>query len=281
MALITRFAPSPTGYLHLGHAYSALCVQQAAMSEPGGTMLLRIEDIDQTRARPVFEDAIYEDLRWLGLDWQSPVRRQSDHFAEYEARLSALAATGLVYRCFLTRREVNEIAGAPHGDLPPRFTSGPLPQEEEEDRLAAGAAYSWRLSMSACQDRLGTEFSELFWSEVTANGVVSHKADPSVFGDVILGRKDIGTSYHLASVHDDILQGITHIVRGEDLRQSADLHVLLYRLFGASPPLYQHHRLINDDQGERLAKRNDAKALRTLRDDGATPADIRRLVGLD
>lgn len=285
-AFITRFAPSPTGYLHLGHAFSALTAWRAA-KDAGGQFLLRIEDIDRMRCKPEFEAAIYEDLAWLGLDWEAPVRRQSDHFGDYAAALGRLVAMGAVYRCFRTRKEViDEIAGAPHlsadGPQGPQFVGAPLPPEDEKARLAAGEPYAWRLSMSACRERLGAAFETLDFIEEGSGPKGERgriKARPDIFGDVIVARKDFGTSYHLASVHDDAHQGVTHVIRGEDLFHAAHLHRLLQALLGLPAPVYRHHRLITDETGKRFAKRDRATTVRALREAGASPAELRRRLG--
>jgi glutamyl-Q tRNA(Asp) synthetase len=283
MVFVTRFAPSPTGLLHLGHAYSALTAQGAAR-QAGGRFLLRIEDIDTGRCRPQYEAAIHEDLAWLGLDWERPVRRQSEHFAEYGAALAALRARGLVYRCFRTRREVlDEIARAPHlsahGPEGPQFTGAALAPAEENALLEQGAPYAWRLSMAAAREALGQEFSALAFTVEDEAGRREARATPEIFGDAVIARKDAGASYHLASVHDDALQGVTHVIRGEDLAAAAHLHRLLQALFGWPAPVYRHHRLITDETGRRLAKRDRAATLRALREAGETPAAVRARLG--
>lgn len=273
---VTRFAPSPTGRLHLGHAFSALTAFDAARAA-GGRFLLRIEDIDFGRARPEFEAAIYEDLAWLGLSWEAPVRRQSEHMADYESALAKLIERGLVYRCFRTRREVAEaIAAAPHGETGDIFTGEALPPAEEAARLAAGDAYAWRLSQKKARAVLGPAYFALTFQDET--GLV--RAEPARHGDVVLARKEFPASYHLASVCDDALQGVTHVIRGEDLRESAHLHVLLQKLLELPTPLYHHHRLVLDQDGKRLAKRDDAVSLKALREAGKTPADIRAMLKL-
>jgi len=277
MSFVTRFAPSPTGYLHLGHAFSALTAFDAARAA-GGRFLLRIEDIDQGRARAEFEAAIYEDLAWLGLTWEEPVRRQSEHMDEYAEVLRRLIAAELVYRDFCTRREIAEaIASAPHGESSEVFTGGPLPPEEEEARLAAGEAFAWRLSLKKARSALGPAYFALVFEDET--GPV--RAEPDRLGDAVLARKDFPTSYHLASVWDDALQGVTHVIRGEDLRESTHVHVLLQKLLGLAQPTYRHHRLILGPDGKRLAKRDQAATLRALRETGKTPADVRAMLGLD
>lgn len=286
MFFATRFAPSPTGHLHLGHAYSALTAFEAARAA-GGRFILRIEDIDAARCKPEFEAAIYEDLRWLGVVWDEPARRQSDHLGDYRAALEGLIARGLCYRCFKTRSEIlDEIARAPHlsphGPDGPAYIGAPLPAYEEQSMLAEGAPFAWRLSLAAAEAALGG-FGALSFLEEDIDGVDRRRvaARPGVFGDVVLGRKDSGASYHLASVHDDALAGVTHVIRGEDLAPAAHLHALLYALLGRPAPVYRHHRLITDETGRRLAKRDKAVTLRALRAAGGTPADVRRRVGLN
>jgi glutamyl-Q tRNA(Asp) synthetase len=277
MSFVTRFAPSPTGYLHLGHAFSALTAFDAARAA-GGRCILRIEDIDQGRARSEFEAAILEDLAWLGLEWEKPVRRQSEHMADYEAALQSLIERELVYRCFRTRREIAEaIASAPHGASGEVFVGGALPAEEEQAKLAAGESFAWRLALKKARAALGPAYFALVFEDETGRV----RAEPDKLGDVVLARKDFPTSYHLASVWDDALQGVTHVIRGEDLRESAHLHVLLQKLLGLPQPAYRHHKLILDAAGKRLAKRDEAATLRALRQSGKTPADIRAMLELD
>lgn len=284
---VTRFAPSPTGYLHLGHAFSAVTAWRAARAA-SGRFLLRIEDIDRTRCRPEFESAIYEDLAWLGLDWEAPVRRQSDHFGDYSSALDRLIAIGVVYRCFRTRKDVlDEIARAPHlsaeGPEGPQFIGAPLAADEEAARLKAGDAYAWRLSIAACRERLGAAFGELDFIEEGSgpNGERGRiKARPEIFGDVVIARKDAGTSYHLASVHDDALQGVTHVIRGSDLFHAAHLHRLLQTLLDLPAPVYRHHRLITDAAGKRFAKRDQSATIRAQREAGASPRDLLATLGL-
>jgi glutamyl-Q tRNA(Asp) synthetase len=285
MVVVTRFAPSPTGRLHLGHAFSALSAFAAAR-ESGGRFLLRIEDIDFTRCRPEFEDGIYEDLAWLGLEWETPVRRQSDHFADYESALGRLQALGVVYRCFLTRREIAEAsASAPHGPDEEGVYRGPvepMSADEEASRIAEGQSFAWRLSMRYSQDLLGEEFARLNFEEQGAGPNGEHglvRARPERVGDVILARKDAPVSYHLAAVDDDARQGVTLVVRGNDLFESTHVHVLLQRLLGYPHPVYRHHRLLVGPDGKRYAKRNQSVTLKALREGGATPADIRTMTG--
>jgi glutamyl-Q tRNA(Asp) synthetase len=276
----TRFAPSPTGYLHRGHAFSALSAHAAAR-EAQGRFVLRIEDIDRTRSRPEFEAAIAEDLAWLGLDWETPVRRQSDHMGDYAAVLERLAAQGLIYRCFRTRREVADaIASAPHGPME-AFIGEPLPADEEARRIAAGEGFAWRLSLSAADAALGG-FEDLWFLE-TGSGPAGETgpiaARPRVGGDVVLARKDVGVAYHLAVVVDDALQGITHVIRGQDLFEAAHVQRLLQALLDLPTPTYRHHGLLTGPDGRRYAKRDQAETLRSLRARGVTPAGLRRELG--
>lgn len=273
---ITRFAPSPTGRLHLGHAVSAFNVWAAA-AEAGGKVYLRIEDIDQTRCRPEYEAGILEDLSWLGLSWEGPVRRQSDHFSDYRAALDTLQARGLIYRCFRTRREI--AASLPAGADPDEagFVSRPLSPLEEAQRLAHNAAFAWRLSLEAARKVLGPRWGSLSYLEETAGGLRRVPADPSRFGDVVLARKDTPASYHLACCHDDALQGISHVVRGEDLREVTSVHALLQALMGWPQPVYRFHPLLLGADGKKLSKRNADKSLAEYRAEGMTPEDIRAM----
>ncbi|MFC3080052.1 tRNA glutamyl-Q(34) synthetase GluQRS [Phenylobacterium terrae] len=281
-SFVTRFAPSPTGRLHRGHAFSALTAYRAARAA-NGRFLLRIEDIDATRCRPEYEAAIFEDLAWLGLQWETPVRRQSEHLADYRAALERLAQGGLVYRCFRTRKEIlAEIGHAPHGAME-AFRGGPLPADEEARRLAAGEPFAWRLSLAAAEARLGG-FSRLTFLEEGEgpNGEAGTiAARPELGGDVVLARKDVGVAYHLAVVVDDALQGITHVVRGQDLFEAAHVQRLLQALLGLPSPVYRHHRLLVGPDGRRYAKRDRAETLAELRARGVGPAELRRELGFD
>ena len=269
-ALVTRFAPSPTGRLHLGHAYSAILNERRARVA-GGRFVLRIEDIDRGRCRPAFEDATYEDLEWLGLTWDGPVLRQSERMDVYAARLASLRERGLVYRCFRTRADVAEAMGAAHGAPAGGFRPGPLPEAEEAARLADGLPYAWRLDLARADAAAG----RVTYREETPGGVRTVPADPGAHGDAVIARKDVGTSYHLASVTDDIASGVTHVIRGLDLADAAPLHALLYALFGEVPPTYAHHPLIEGPNGRRLAKRDGAATLAAMREAGATPEEVR------
>jgi glutamyl-Q tRNA(Asp) synthetase len=270
----TRFAPSPTGYLHRGHACSALTAYSAAR-EAAGRFVLRIEDIDATRCRPEFETAIYEDLAWLGLQWETPVRRQSEHLDDYQAALARLEADGLLYRCFRTRKEVAQaMASAPHGAMEV-FRGGPLPADEEARRLAAGEAFAWRLSLDAAARKLGG-FADLSFVE---DGEGAIAARPELGGDVVLARRDVGVAYHLAVVVDDALQGITHVIRGRDLFEATHVQRLLQALLGLPTPVYRHHPLLTGPDGKRYAKRDHAETLRSLRERGMSAARLREELG--
>ncbi|HVV63143.1 MAG TPA: tRNA glutamyl-Q(34) synthetase GluQRS [Pseudolabrys sp.] len=285
MPPVFRFAPSPNGYLHLGHAYSALLNAEMARAA-GGKLLLRIEDIDASRCRPEYETAIYEDLAWLGIDWEKPVRRQSEHFDAYRAALANLDAQGLIYPSFESRAEIARLAERqdwprdPDGALLYPGTAKTLSSEERKRRIDAGDPYSLRLDMNAAI----VQARALTWKETGAGpsgetGTV--KADLAVWGDVIVARKDTPTSYHLAVVVDDALQGISHVVRGQDLFYATSVHRLLQTLLNLPQPVYHHHRLILDADGRKLSKSSLSTGLRELRAQGASPAMIRRLVRLD
>lgn len=270
--MITRFAPSPTGLLHLGHAHAALFARKAA--GPAGTFLLRIEDIDPARCRPEFEARIYEDLAWLGFDWPRPVRRQSEHMADYRAALERLQALGVTYPCFCSRREIAAATQAPHAGETPVYpgTCRPLPRAEAEDRVATGAPYALRLDAAAASRLTGP----LTWTD-RAGGTIA--VDAGRLGDVVLARRDAPTSYHLSVTVDDALQGVTLVTRGLDLADSTHVHRLLQALLGLPEPLYHHHPLLTDPAGRRLAKREGAISLRGLREAGRTPAEVRAAAG--
>jgi glutamyl-Q tRNA(Asp) synthetase len=285
---VFRFAPSPNGYLHLGHACSALLNFDRARAS-GGRFLLRIEDIDATRCRPEYESAIYEDLAWLGITWEEPVRRQSMHMGEYEKALARLRQEGLLYPAFESRAEIARLVQERETLAPwPRDPDGaPLypgdaksrPESERRRLIDSGAPYALRLDMAAAQSRAGP----LHWFEEHAGpgGAPDQvTARPERWGDVILARKETPTSYHLSVVVDDALQGVTNVVRGEDLFWSTSVHRLLQKLLGLPDPFYSHHRVILDETGQKLSKSTRATALRELRGAGLTPTDIRRKVGL-
>ena len=276
----TRFAPSPTGYLHRGHAFSALTAFEAARAA-GGRFILRIEDIDRTRCRPQYEAAVYEDLAWLGLEWETPVRRQSEHMADYGAALRELSERGLTYRCFRTRREVAEaIESAPHGALE-AFRGARLPADEEARLVEAGEPYAWRLALDVAERALGGFVALTFVEEGQGpggeHGLVA--ARPELGGDVVLARKDVGVAYHLAVVVDDALQGVTQVTRGQDLFEATHVQRLLQGLLGLPTPTYRHHRLLRGPDGRRFAKRDKAQTLRELRASGMTAAELRAELG--
>jgi glutamyl-Q tRNA(Asp) synthetase len=270
-AVVTRFAPSPTGYLHLGHVRSAFEGWRAARSAEG-TFLLRLEDIDPTRCRPEYADAIIDDLAWLGLDWDGPIRRQSEHFSDYRAALHRLDEMGLLYPCFCTRREIrDEIAragGAPHGEHGASYpgTCRRLDPAERAARREKAADYALRLDIGAALARIG----KLAWKEDGRRIV----ADPAALGDVVLARKEMPTSYHLAVTVDDALQGVTLVTRGADLFAATHIHRLLQALLELPTPRYRHHRLLTDARGRRLAKRDKALTIRAMRESGISAAEV-------
>lgn len=296
--MITRFAPSPTGPLHLGHAYSAILAHDMARAA-GGSFLLRIEDIDRERSKPEWESAIYDDLRWLGLTWEDPVMRQSERLGAYAAALDDLWSRHLLFPCSCTRRDIAEALSAPQEGVAPVFgpdgpvypgtcrpagpTGHPLPTRPSNCHL--------RLDMSAAQ--MACEH-HIVTGETGHPGLMFLETGPAhrgqvfttrdayldTIGDIVLARRDFGTSYHLSVVLDDAAQGITHVVRGDDLFEATRIHVLLQKLFNLPTPVYHHHRLIRDETGKRLAKRDDSRAIQTYRQNGATPADIRAMIGL-
>jgi glutamyl-Q tRNA(Asp) synthetase len=300
MAFVTRFAPSPTGPLHLGHAYSAILAHDMARAE-GGTFLLRIEDIDRHRAKPEWEAQLLDDLDWLGLGWDADPLRQSTRLPDYQRALDRLWANDLLYPCTCSRRDIELALGAPQeGVASPDGPDGPVYPGTCRGMHSGGLPRSMvrrpgdthlRLDMGValggCDHAViqaGTGSWGLWFTETGESHRGAIFTDRQTYereiGDIILARKDFGTSYHLSVVVDDAAQGITHVVRGEDLFEATRIHVLLQRLLGLPTPVYHHHRLIRDDQGKRLAKRDDARALSKYRAEGATPANIRRMVGL-
>ena len=278
---ITRFAPSPTGLLHLGHAYSALFTAEQAETA-GGRFLLRIEDIDTSRVKPEFEDAITEDLAWLGLEWEQPVRRQSDHFDEYKRALEQLEDRGLVYPCFCTRREIRaEIRNsgaaphdAPDGGEGPLYpgTCRRLGQAERQNRLGHGDPFALRLDSAKALEVTGP----LTWSDAEQGDI---EASLDRMGDVVLARKETPVSYHLAVTIDDHLQGVSLVTRGQDLFSSTHVHRVLQALLGLDTPAYHHHRLLTSADGKRFAKRDRSLTIRALREAGNTPAQVRAMAG--
>ncbi len=276
----TRFAPSPTGPLHLGHAFSAITAHDMARAA-GGTFLLRIDDIDRTRARPHWEAAIYDDLHWLGLTWHSPVRRQSDHLDTYRRAIDRLAASGLTYPCSCRRRDIEAAASAPQEGAPTHGPDGRIypgtcrgrPMSDMRDGDAI------RLDIARALPGLDIAFEEIGPAHAGRHRVTTDRLVARV-GDPVLARPQMGASYHLSVVIDDAEQAITHVIRGEDLFEASFLHAALHHLLGTAIPVFHHHRLIRDGAGKRLAKRDDARAIAKYRAEGLCPADIRRMVGL-
>ena len=281
---VFRFAPSPNGYLHLGHAYSALLNYDMAKAA-GGRLLLRIEDIDPTRCRPEYEQAIRQDLEWLGILFERPVRRQSDHFADYRATLERLEEEGLLFTSFESRTEIAKLVAARGPDWPRDPEGSPLypgsaremTAEERMHRLGKGEPYALRLDLRKALERANRSLS---WHDTGEGGTREVEAQPEQWGDVVLGRKETPASYHLACVLDDALQGVTHIVRGMDLYESTSIHRLLQEVLGLPAPAYHHHKLILDEDGKKLAKRTRSTTLRDLRAQGWKAEDVRKRVGL-
>jgi glutamyl-Q tRNA(Asp) synthetase len=291
---VARFAPSPNGWLHLGHAFSAIFAYETAKAL-GGRFLLRIEDIDMGRCRPEYEQGIFEDLAWLGLEWERPVRRQSEHFADYEAALKRLRDMGLVYPCFATRKEIAdaiEASGIGHARWPVDPDGAPvypglykdLPKAELNRLMWEGRSYAWRLDMEEALARAGEMNGGPITFREEGSGPRGETGllpiDPLVFGDVVVARKDVPTSYHLAVTVDDAIQNVTVVTRGQDLFPATYVHRLLQILLGLPEPRYRHHRLVRDETGRRLSKSARDMGLRDLRLAGATPADVRRLAGI-
>lgn len=286
---VFRFAPSPNGELHLGHAFSAL-VNTGMAERTGGRLLLRIEDIDATRCTPDFEAGIHRDLAWLGVTFERPARRQSEHFDDYRAMLDRLIANDLVYPSFLSRGAVRaaiaeqEAAGKPWPRDPDGAPLHPpmervLSHAERSRRIAAGEPFAWRLDVDKACDTVGRSLDWTEWTDERMAASQHETAAPQAWGDVIIARKDVPTSYHLSVVVDDALQGITHVVRGRDLFYATSIHRLLQELLGLPQPTYFHHRLILDAEGRKLSKSLRDTGLTALRDLGKTPADIRGMLG--
>jgi glutamyl-Q tRNA(Asp) synthetase len=279
MAFVARFAPSPTGPLHLGHAYSAILAHDMARAA-GGRFLLRMEDTDLERCRAEYDALIQEDLVWLGLTWDGPIHRQSEHIASYNTRLETLEGKGLLYPCSCTRSDIRAALAAPQEGVAFNVYPGTCRHRPIESRKPGDAL---RLNLGAALDSLAA--ADLSFSETGPAHSGHHRVDPDQamrqIGDVVLSRKgeDI-VAYFLASAFDDADQGVTRVIRGEDLFEFTAVQVILQHLFGLPTPIYHHHRLIRDEQGKRLAKRDDARAIQKYRAEGATPADIRRMVGL-
>lgn len=279
MAFVTRFAPSPTGPLHLGHAYSAILGHDMAR-KAGGDFLLRMEDTDLQRCKPEWKAAILDDLAWLGLTWDGPVHQQSDHIADYSQRLDGLIHAGLVYPCSCSRGDIRAALAAPQEGVDHIVYPGTCRNRPMTDRKTGDAL---RLDLAKAFARLDP--NDLYFTETGNSNAGQHQIDPQTalqkIGDIVLHRKDEEIiAYFLASAFDDADQGITHVVRGEDLFDFTPIQVILQRLLGLPTPIYHHHRLIRDAQGKRLAKRDDARAISKYRAEGATPNDIRRLIGL-
>ncbi len=298
MTFRTRFAPSPTGPLHLGHAYSALLAYNMACAQ-GGEFLLRIEDIDQARARPEWEDQIYEDLEWLGLWWPEPVMRQSDRMDAYRGALARLHQKDVTYPCICNRRDIEAAMSAPQEGVAQHGPDGLIypgtcrdaghdPSDDMALRLNSGmlasgdSVFSHRISDPDSPWERYANFHELGNGPDDENGLVEFTFGEfrNSIGDIVLSRKGMGTSYHLSVVLDDAAQGITHVVRGQDLFEATKIHVVLQRLLDLPTPIYHHHALIRDEAGKRLAKRDDARAISKFRDEGCSPEDIRKMVGL-
>ena len=287
MTVRTRFAPSPTGPLHLGHAYSAILAHDMARSQ-GGAFLVRIEDIDRSRSRPEWEDLIYKDLSWLGLSWEKPVMRQSDRLPVYRRVLQELWDAGLLFACNCNRRDIAEAASAPNEGSPAVGPDGivyPGTCRHRKGGCGIDIPVDAALRLDIAAAVAGLEqpaFQETGRGPDGETGLtdIDLASLPRDIGDVVLARRDMGTSYHLSVVIDDVEQDVTHVVRGQDLFGATRIHVVLQRLLGLPTPVYHHHRLIRDETGKRLAKRDDARSIRSYRDEGATPADIRRLVGV-
>ena len=290
MPSVFRFAPSPNGYLHLGHALSALLNADMARANSGG-LLLRIEDIDTARCRPEYEAGVLADLKWLGLGWEEPVRRQSEHFAEYEAVLDRLIQEELVYPAFMSRGEIRAFIAdsEKRGRDWPRDPDGvpiyppadkALPVKERKRRIAENEPFAWRLDVDAAVARVGRDLAWTEFSDETLSATRSVEARPQDWGDVIVARRDIPTSYHLAVIVDDALQGVSHVVRGQDLFSATGVQRLLQELLGLPQPAYFHHRLILGPDGRKLSKSLGDTGLAKLREAGASPDDIRRMAGL-
>jgi glutamyl-Q tRNA(Asp) synthetase len=269
---VTRFAPSPTGAMHLGNAFSALFGWARARAQ-GGRFVLRIEDIDTTRCRPAHETALIDDLRWLGIDWDGPVWRQSDRLPIYAQALARLRELGVAYPCFCTRADIAAASSAPHGPEAAIYpgTCRGLAEAERVERMTS-RSFAWRLNVEAALVRTGP----LTWHDAEAGQVA---ADPLAGGDIVIARKDIGTSYHLAVVVDDAAQGVTEVVRGRDLFDATHVQRLLQALLGLAEPAYCHHRLITDEEGRRLAKRDGAATIAGLRAQGVAPESVRAMLG--
>lgn len=275
--IVTRFAPSPTGLLHMGHAYAAWVARELAQQSNKGRFLLRFENIDTTRVKAPYYDAIENDLRWLGLPWDDNALRQSTRSEAYQSALAELKSVGVIYPCFCTRSEIiaetARMSNAPHGPEGPPYpgTCRKLDRTQQQEKINAGIAHSWRLDSQRASELCGPlDFTDLRFGKI--------RVDPSLLGDVILARKDIGPAYHLAVVVDDAFQGITHVTRGDDLLHSTHVHRLLQSLIKLPAPIYLHHPLVTDEHGKRLAKRSDSQSIASLREAGKTPQEIFALI---
>jgi glutamyl-Q tRNA(Asp) synthetase len=271
--IVTRFAPSPTGLLHMGHAYAAWVAREVAEQSTQGRFLLRIEDIDANRVKAPYYDAIENDLQWLGLPWDDSALRQSIRREAYQSALAELTSVGVIYPCFCTRSEIiaetARMSNAPHGPEGPTYpgTCRKLDRTQQQEKISSGIAHSWRLDSQLASELCGPlDFTDLSFGKI--------RVDPSLLGDVILARKDIGPAYHLAVVVDDAFQGITHVTRGDDLLQSTHVHRLLQSLLRLPKPIYLHHPLVADEHGKRLAKRADSQSIALLRTAGKSPQEI-------
>jgi glutamyl-Q tRNA(Asp) synthetase len=271
--IVTRFAPSPTGLLHMGHAYAAWVAREVAQQRTKGRFLLRFEDIDTPRVKSPYYDAIETDLRWLGLPWDDTALRQSIRSEAYQSALAELKSVGAIYPCFCTRSEIlaetARMSNAPHGPEGPTYpgTCRKLDRSKQQEKINTGVAHSWRLDSQLASELCGPlDFTDLRFGKISV--------DPSLLGDVILARKDIGPAYHLAVVIDDAFQGITHVTRGDDLLQSTHVHRLLQSLLILRAPIYLHHPLVADEHGKRLAKRADSQSITSLRTEDKSPQEI-------
>lgn len=277
MEIITRFAPSPTGELHLGHAYSALCGFEFAKKH-NGKFVLRIEDTDMGRCRPEYSHAIFEDLKWLGIQWEEDVRFQSQHFAEYDAIIEKLKNMGVLYRCFKTRKEMEDAAlSAPHGfrdGIDGIIQTNPISTAEESLRLLNNEPFAWRLSCKKAMEIIGNDL--LFFNDEIHGKIL---VNPFANGDIIIARKDSKASYHLCAVHDDEIQNISHIIRGDDLLNATHIQIVLQKLLGYKTPKYHHHKLLLDENGKRFAKRDKAMTLKSMRENGVKPHEIWQKLG--
>lgn len=279
-----RFAPSPNGFLHLGHAFSAL-FNQACARDAGASLLLRIEDIDRQRSRPEYETALIEDLRWIGFGWDEAPRRQSEHLGRYRAALDDLCAKELAFPCFCSRGDIAKACAAqgrifrdPDGALLYPGSCKALGPTEIAKKIAAGAPFSVRLDMGRALQKISRPLGYREFYE--SDAAIEKTADPEVWGDALIGRRDVPASYHLACVIDDDLQDVTDVARGKDLEAATALHVLLQAMLGLKTPDYRHHRLLRDESGEKLSKSRNSPSLRDLRAKGATPADVRAALKL-